>query len=225
MRCAVRPMELADIPQVVQIEKEAFPTQWPPTPFERELLHNRLAAYLVAYEVEDEQETHEVSGTSPAPPEARGTLETFVSGVRRLLGQEERGAPARAQKLVGFVGLWFMVNEAHVTAIAVRESHRRHGIGELLLMAATELSMERNEEIMTLEVRVSNLGAQALYEKYGFVKVGVRPEYYVDNREDALIMSTPQIGTASFQQEFHRLREAHFQRYGANHKRRLEPNV
>ena len=91
-----------------------------------------------------------------------------------------------------------MVDEAHIVAIAVREAYRRNGIGELLLAESIELALENHQENVTLEVRRSNLAAQALYEKYRFLKVGVRRRYYSDNHEDAVIMSTPPIHSATY---------------------------
>jgi len=78
----------------------------------------------------------------------------------------------------------------------------RQGIAELLLIAVTERAAEIGARVMTLEVRVSNTSAQALYRKYGFEVVGRRPQYYSDNREDALIMTTPPITSAEYQRVF-----------------------
>lgn len=91
--------------------------------------------------------------------------------------------------VVGYAGLWFIVDEAHLTSIAVRDEHRRRGIGERLLRASLELALERQATMMTLEVRASNQAAQALYQKYGFRKVGLRRGYYSDNHEDAWLMT------------------------------------
>jgi ribosomal-protein-alanine N-acetyltransferase len=91
--------------------------------------------------------------------------------------------------IVGYAGLWFIVDEAHLTSIAVREEQRRRGIGEQLLKASLQLAAARQAAMMTLEVRASNQAAQALYEKYGFKTVGVRRGYYTDNHEDAYLMT------------------------------------
>ncbi|HZU75268.1 MAG TPA: GNAT family N-acetyltransferase, partial [Dehalococcoidia bacterium] len=99
--------------------------------------------------------------------------------------------------------------------VAVRTASRRQGIGELLLLTAIALAQQRGERVLTLECRVSNTGAQALYAKYGFRSVGVRKRYYTDNNEDALIMTTPEIQTPAYQAQFERLRTAHRERWGA----------
>jgi len=95
--------------------------------------------------------------------------------------------------LVGFAGLWIMVDEAHVTTFAVHPRWRRRGIGERLLLVLLELSAARHAREATLEVRLSNVAARRLYEKYGFRPVGIRPRYYSDNGEDALIMTTDDL--------------------------------
>jgi ribosomal-protein-alanine N-acetyltransferase len=99
-----------------------------------------------------------------------------------------------------------MVDDAHIVAIAVRESYRRRGIGETLLAEAIDLAMRNFQETVTLEVRRSNTAAQALYEKYRFLKVGVRKRYYSDNHEDAIIMTTPPIQHPSYREllDYHR---------------------
>ena len=93
-------------------------------------------------------------------------------------------------RVVGFAGLWMMVDEAHITTFAVRTAWRRQGIGERLLLALLDIAKARGAREATLEVRPSNHQARRLYEKYGFLLVGVRPRYYSDNNEDALIMTT-----------------------------------
>jgi ribosomal-protein-alanine N-acetyltransferase len=92
--------------------------------------------------------------------------------------------------IVGFAGIWLLVDEAHITTFATRTAWRRQGIGERLLVALLDLALARGAKEATLEVRPSNIPAKRLYEKYGFKVVGVRPRYYSDNNEDALIMTT-----------------------------------
>ena len=89
-----------------------------------------------------------------------------------------------------------MVDEAHITTFAVHPRWRRQRIGERLLLALLDLARDRHAREATLEVRLSNLAARRLYEKYGFRPVGIRPRYYSDNGEDALIMTTEPLGSA-----------------------------
>jgi ribosomal-protein-alanine N-acetyltransferase len=98
-------------------------------------------------------------------------------------------------QIVGFAGIWLLVDEAHVTTFATRASWRRQGIGERMLMALLDLSIARGAAEATLEVRPSNVPARRLYEKYGFKVVGVRPRYYSDDNEDALIMTSDPLET------------------------------
>lgn len=91
-------------------------------------------------------------------------------------------------KIVGYVGIWFIVDEGHITNVAVHSDYRGRKIGDELVKALVELCRENNIVSMTLEVRVSNVVAQSLYKKYGFKLAGIRKEYYSDNKEDAMIM-------------------------------------
>jgi ribosomal-protein-alanine N-acetyltransferase len=112
------------------------------------------------------------------------------------------------QFIVGFSGIWVLAEEAHITNIAVRREYQRRGIGELLMLGTIDLAEELHAVVMTLEVRASNEAAQNLYCKYGFEKVGVRYSYYLDNREDAVIMTTKSITSAAFKERVQTLREA-----------------
>lgn len=92
------------------------------------------------------------------------------------------------ERIVGYAGVWVILDEGHITNIGVDPAYQRQGIGQALMEEITKFAMLRGVTSMTLEVRVSNLGAQALYSKLGFVPNGIRKEYYQDNKEDALIM-------------------------------------
>lgn len=116
--------------------------------------------------------------------------------------------------VAGYVGTWFIMDEAHITSIAVRESYRGLGLGELLLMTATELAMARRAQFLTLEARLTNWPAHTLYEKYGFKKTGTRKGYYADNHEDAVIMSTDSILSSTYQEMFRSRVNAFRQRHG-----------
>lgn len=91
-------------------------------------------------------------------------------------------------KIVGYVGVWFVVDEGHITNVAVHSDYRGKKIGDRLVKEMVELCKENNLIAMTLEVRASNTVAQNLYRKYGFKMGGIRKEYYSDNKEDAIIM-------------------------------------
>lgn len=91
-------------------------------------------------------------------------------------------------RIVGYAGVWLIVDEGHVTNIAVDPDFRGIHLGERLLSTLVETCAAYGARRMTLEVRVSNTVAQRLYHKFGFVGVGIRKGYYTDNHEDALIM-------------------------------------
>ncbi|NJP38682.1 ribosomal protein S18-alanine N-acetyltransferase [Bacillus luteus] len=91
-------------------------------------------------------------------------------------------------KVIGYCGLWVVVENANITNIAVDPEFRQQGVGENLLQSAMEMSRTLGAERLSLEVRVSNHPAQAMYKKYGFEPGGIRKRYYTDNQEDALVM-------------------------------------
>ena len=111
-------------------------------------------------------------------------------------------------RVVGYGGIWLMADEAHITTFAVDPDWRRRGIGERLLVALLDLAIARNAREATLEVRLSNLPARRLYEKYGFRPVGLRPRYYSDDNEDALIMTTEVLSEPAMRDRIERLRRA-----------------
>jgi [ribosomal protein S18]-alanine N-acetyltransferase len=152
-------------------------------------------------DLEAVQAIERASFSSPWPPNAyRSELET-----NRLASY----LVARAgERVVGYGGMWLMVDEAHITTFAVHPAWRRRRIGERLLLAFLDIAIDRSAHEATLEVRLSNLGARRLYEKYGFRPVGLRPRYYSDDNEDALIMTTEPLAEPRMRERIARLREA-----------------
>jgi [ribosomal protein S18]-alanine N-acetyltransferase len=92
------------------------------------------------------------------------------------------------QKVVGYCGVWVVIDEAHVTNIAILPKYRGRKFGEALMQNLFDVAKTMGAKSMTLEVRVTNYVAQALYRKFGFQKGGLRKNYYTDNQEDALVM-------------------------------------
>ena len=209
MAYIVRCMQDKDIPQAIEIDREAFPTQWPKPSYSsfKQELRNRLACYLViAKPVDDETATLESSNKG------------FKYRLLHLFDQERffNGESETTKEfLVGIAGFWVMVDEAHVTTLATRNAYRRQGVGERLLLEIIEMAAKLRADVVTLEARVSNKQAQALYEKYGFQRVGVRRAYYTDNGEDAVIMTTDSLHSNAFQSRLQDLKKAHKQRFGA----------
>jgi ribosomal-protein-alanine N-acetyltransferase len=102
--------------------------------------------------------------------------------------------------VVGYAGLMMSVDEGHVTTIAVDPKWHRHQIGTRLLIALAREAIAREASALTLEVRVSNRGAQALYRRFGFAPVGVRKNYYQESNEDALVMWARDVATDAYAQ-------------------------
>ena len=102
-------------------------------------------------------------------------------------------AKTEAGELVGYAGTWHIIDEGHITTIAVKKSHLRKHIGEAIIVKILEDCYKEGIKYLTLEVRVSNEAAIGLYTKYGFSSLGTRKGYYQDNNEDALIMWTENI--------------------------------
>ena len=91
-------------------------------------------------------------------------------------------------EVIGHCGMWIVVDECHITNVAVRKHLRGNGIGEALMKESIALCIEKEVRLMTLEVRMSNITAQNLYRKLGFQDGGIRKNYYTDDHEDGLVM-------------------------------------
>ena len=193
---------------MIEIEREAFSPLWITTPFKREL-NNRYACYLVACEAAEGDQ----SPTDADPEGSRSLWSRVLTSAQRLVPGSQ-GDIAPPLPIAGYVSVWYQGDEAHITEIAVRESLRGNGIGELLLIGSLREAVEYGSEVMTLEVRVSNFIAQRLYEKYGFKNVGARKAYYSDNREDAAIMTTSPIKSEEYQSMFRDLQESYLTKWG-----------
>ncbi|MDO8617029.1 MAG: ribosomal protein S18-alanine N-acetyltransferase [Dehalococcoidia bacterium] len=221
-RYLVRQMRIADIPQVMEVERESFPSMWPPTAYKRELQQNRLAHYIVVVEHRPAHTGARRGAQAPPAieepqPRQGGPVGRLLGELRQILGGDDGRLPPPEQReelVLGFVGVWLLPDEAHIVTIAVRDSHRRQGIGEFLLIAAIELAQRAGQPLMTLECRVSNEPALALYEKYGFQQLGLRPRYYSDTHEDALILTTSSLLSLKYQAALEQLKREHRQRWG-----------
>ncbi len=146
--------------------------------------------------LDDVAAVHEIERLSFRTPWPAYAFEQELKGNRLA-----RYLVARAgDTVVGFAGVWAMVDDAHVTTFGVHPAWRRQAIGRQLLLNLAELSMAIGAKRMTLEVRASNMGAQALYRNFGFEIVGRRPGYYTDDGEDALIMTTPELGAPAMEE-------------------------
>ena len=129
-------------------------------------------------------EIETASYSNPWPIDAfRRELKLPFSRILAARNNGPEGPP-----LLGYCVLWVIRDEAHVLNLAVHPDARRQGVASSLLRAAIDAARVQGARILYLEVRRSNTSAQQLYEGFGFRQVGVRPRYYEDNREDALVM-------------------------------------
>jgi [ribosomal protein S18]-alanine N-acetyltransferase len=186
------PMQIDDIAEVSRVERQCFTNPWPQSAYRREIRNASNNYYVVLWHRPDREDTRS------RRPDNRGPL-GLLPFVRRQ--------DAATDTLVGFAGMWVLYDEAHVTTIGVSPQYRGLGLGELMLVDLFDKAIKRNAESVTLEVRVSNESAQALYHKYGFTRQGVRKRYYSDNGEDAYIMWSPSLRSAEYRERFETLRQ------------------
>jgi ribosomal-protein-alanine N-acetyltransferase len=186
----IEPMTLADVDQVMEIERIAFPTPWSARAYRYEITHNEYGSMIVLR-----------PATRP-----QGALGRFLRHFKL----------APAGPILGYAGFWLLVDEAHICTIAVHPHWRGRGLGELLLLSLLDRGQEQGARLATLEVRVSNQAAQDLYHKIGFHVVSVRHGYYSDNGEDAYIMTTAPFDTPDFQANLDQRRSRLFARLRAD---------
>ncbi len=105
----------------------------------------------------------------------------------------------------GYMGMWKIVDEAHVTNLAVHPSYQRQGIAKRLILSALDICYSEKIKYITLEVRKSNIKALNLYESFGFKTLGIRKKYYQDNGEDAFIMWTENIFSQKYKEIYDKI--------------------
>jgi len=177
-------MRLTDIPAVIAIEHTAFSLPWPESAYRHEITRNELAHYYV------------LCFRDPLASSKLNPL-SFWRRIRRTFTQ---ATEPPSEVVLGYAGFWMMVDEAHISTLAIRKDVRGYGLGEFLLLNVLEEARRLGAQVATLEVRVSNTVARSLYTKYGFRETGRRVGYYHDNNEDALIMTTPVFTVGNYWQ-------------------------
>lgn len=145
-----------------------------------------VLAPLTVNDLDEVAVIENVSFTAPWPTSAY-TTELTTNRLARYVGARISGT------LVGFGGIWLMVDEAHFTTVAVLPANRRSGVATVLLLELLQEARRGGARVATLDVRVSNVDAQRLYLAFGFIEVGRRIRYYDDNGEDALVMTTAEL--------------------------------
>ena len=209
MRYVIDRMTISDVPRVIEIERLAYPSTWPPSAYRKELQDNRWAHYIVLRDKRISEERM----VAPVRPVQEPDKPRRFFPLSLLPGRSTATASSPdLASIVGFAGLWLMVDEAHITTIAMHPDYRRHGLGELMLASLIDIAYNIGAKWVTLEVRVSNYAAQNLYRKYGFREAGLRHRYYSDNQEDALIMWTDEINSPAYKQKFSELKVGLFKK-------------
>jgi ribosomal-protein-alanine N-acetyltransferase len=213
-------MAQADVPDVSRVERRCFANPWPASAYRRELqnpaqnhyvvLREQLASSLLRSDTEIGQNDGDTPGEAVplrGPMPRRSLLPIGRS-------RQSEGNTREPSAIIGFAGMWLAFDEAHITTIGVDPAQRGRGLGELLLLCMFDEAVKRGANWLTLEVRVTNAAAQALYRKYGFTAHGTRKRYYSDNNEDALIMWSPALGEAEYRAEVESRRAALARRLG-----------
>jgi len=190
MSLNLRYMRSADITRVVAIDRQAFTTPW--------------SARSYAYEVGESTYSHMVV--------LERTEERQVQGWRRLLrGLSGAETQEVVTEVIGYGGLWNIMDEAHISTVATAPEVRGNGYGELLLAAMIRRSITLDAAYVVLEVRVSNTVAQHLYQKYDFEITDRKKNYYRDDGEDAFDMrlDLTQTTIRQFHERFEAVKAQH----------------
>ena len=145
-----------------------------------------------------------IEAASYPRPWSRGVFESEIEQMKA--GSRHYIVGRRGRTIVGYAGLWFTPDEAHVTNVAVDPGRHRCGIGSQLLLAQADEAIRRGCPAWTLEVRASSRGAQELYRRFGFCPAGVRKKYY-ENTEDAIVMWCNEIQSVEYTARLEEIRE------------------
>jgi [ribosomal protein S18]-alanine N-acetyltransferase len=148
----------------------------------------------------DIEAVHQIERLSFSTPWPTYAFEQELRGNRLARYVVARAGTINGEQVVGFAGLWLMVDEGHITTFGVHPGWRRQGVGARLLLRLVDIALELKASRMTLEVRVGNHGAQELYRRFGFAIAGTRVRYYTDDGEDAFVMTTPALSEPGMQE-------------------------
>jgi len=132
-------------------------------------------------DIDDVSEVDQASFTIPWPKE------TFLQEITKN-DYAHYFVAELDHKVIGYIGMWIVIDDAQITNVAVLPKFRGYKIGEKLFQYACEQAIRMGSERLSLEVRASNLIAQRMYQKFGLVQGGIRKKYYTDNQEDAIVM-------------------------------------
>lgn len=189
-RLLIRDMHRDDVAAVRRIESEAYEDAWPSRVFESEL-ENAFAQYRVLADHEERD--------PPGGP---------MSALARRIMPEPR------DRILAFMGVWYMIDQLHLVTIAVDPREQGRGLGHALMLDCFALANAAELNEIVLEVRVSNERAQRLYDHFGFRRAGTLKDYYKDNHEDAYVMLSGPLNAPTAIERLARLRTEHAERYG-----------
>lgn len=182
----VEPMEQEDVAEISRVERRCFSNPWPSSAYRREIRNLGQNYYILLRAVPgagDALRSHVETGGSSG----RGG-DGFLARLPIPHLPRRGGDVTDGPHIAGYAGMWAVNDEAHITTIGVDTPYRGRGFGELLLLALFDEAVKRAVGWITLEVRVSNVVAQRLYEKYGMSVRDRRQRYYSDNGEDAYVL-------------------------------------
>jgi len=146
-------------------------------------------------QVDDIEQVHGIDQASFSLPWSIGSYRfELLQNPASLLWVAEWAPPQGEKRVVGSIGVWLILDEVHIATLSVHPDFRGKGISRALLAVALQEAIRKGARRCTLEVRAGNAIAQALYRRFGFKVVGLRPRYYRDNDEDAFIMALDDLG-------------------------------
>ena len=128
---------------------------------------------------------------------------SFVSEINNKISSYK--CAVLKNRCIGYIGIWKIVDEAHITNLSVHPEFQNQKIAHKLLLSTLDECYENKIKFITLEVRASNKRAIHLYEKFGFTSLGYRKKYYQDNNEDALIMWSENIFDKKYKELYDRI--------------------
>ena len=182
----LHPPKAEQLSAVVELDQLCFGGLWTRSGYERELDSSNSQLLVLEAAIGEEQ-----SGFS------RQSSEVLT---QNLVSADLQTAPTSQNSLLGLGCFWSILEEAHITILAVHPDYQRQGLGQLLLYALLRDAKRRQLEWATLEVKPSNQAAMSLYQKFGFTEAGRRRRYYKDTGEDALILWCKGLQTLEFEE-------------------------
>lgn len=190
----LKPLTLEQLNAVVELDQLCFGGLWTRSGYERELESPNSQLLILEAASEQGESGFQTpssgvgAGSSVSPEiEIEGT-NTKPAPTQNSPTADSEAAPNRPNPLIGLGCYWSILEEAHITILAVHPDYQHQGLGQLLLYALLRDAKKRRLEWATLEVKPSNQAALSLYQKFGFIEAGRRRRYYKDTGEDALIL-------------------------------------